>query len=1539
MKSSDALSAFHPVVRSWFERAFGEPSPPQTLGWPSISAGRSTLIVAPTGSGKTLAAFLWCINHLVEENIKESSHTRQDEAAAVPPAAPRKRSGEKRNKSVRVLYISPLKALNNDIHRNLEQPLRGIHEEAAAQGIHLPILRSAVRTGDTSQADRAAILRNPPDILITTPESLYLMLSSPRARYLFSDLHYVIVDEIHSISGNKRGVHLSLSLERLERAVAKSFVRIGLSATQRPLESIARFLGGQEWRDRKLVPRDVAIVDAGYRKKMDLEVVCVAPDFTNLPTDSIWSLIFPRLLEAIFTHRTTLVFVNNRRLAEQTAAKLNELLQGQEHTFNSYAVPRSNAPIQFQLTRTDLVVQAYHGSMSRTAREQMESDLKAGKLRVLVATSALELGIDIGSIDLVIQIQSPKGIARGLQRVGRSGHLVSATSKGRIYATHRHDLLEATVVARAMEEHEIEETHIPRDCLDVLAQQIVSMVSVEEWHAEDLFDLIRQSYCYNTLSEKIFKSVLGMIAGRYTNEAFRELRPRISWDKVHHTLSALPGSSHLAITNAGTIPDRGYFGIYLEDLKTKIGEVDEEFIYESRSGDTFFLGSNVWKMLSIDANRVIVGPAPGQPARMPFWRGEGIGRSFELGEKLGKFMDELAADSSRDAEWLRARFPVDAYGARNIIEYIRDQKTATRVLPTDRSIVVEGFRDEIGDPRIVVHSCFGRGVNGLLGLALSHQLKERLSIEIQMLYNDDGILFRCSDVERLPLDLFAGLSPSRAQELVLEELVGSPLFGALFRQNAERALLLPKARIGKRTPLWLQRLRAGDLLQIARTYDDFPIVIETIRDSLHDVLDFDHFKHVMDKIASGEIGIHTVQTELPSPFASTVLFDFIAVYMYERDQPKGAASNQYQALNRELLSQVVSLDSVKAVVKPDAVTRIEEQLQFVAETRRARSSEELLEILLRIGELTEAEIADRSSTRDARFKQQLEQRATIIPVSMGGNIFFVASEEAPVYLNIATVSPADLSALPLEYRTTPLQRSESLRFVIARTLHSHSPMTAEKIAARFAIDIGECDAILRSFPEEENIVHGDFIPDEISTQWCYRPNLDRIHHASISILRKEIKPSSIGDFTHFLSHWQHRHPSAQTSGENGLQGLLEQLEGYTLSSELWETEILPQRMHDYDPASLRAMSSKGEIVCAGTTAGKSQWIFRGDGACFLEEKEKSLEGLSPTGKVLYDFLSGNGASFLSDIRDGTTLSLAALNRAVAELFWRGLATNDVVDEVLGVKRYKTAGESPLPPERMILTNPRRNPLRSFAMASVRKALRTTPGWNGRWSLLHTRRVLGEKASPGEKAMRQAEQLLLRYGIVAREIAKREDNLLSWPLLALEFQKMELRGEIRRGYFIEGLSGMQFALPSAVELLRSLESEGSNANDERLLVVNACDPANPYGLGIDAGGQNLSSGIRISRLPLNHFVFEKGCPILWIENFGSRITTLADPAPEILRESLKQFVEYLRSSHRTKREIILEFCNGVRPTASPLAEIFRSAGFYRDRSQTMRLELR
>jgi ATP-dependent Lhr-like helicase len=1558
MENVDSLQKFHPVVRSWFKKTFGTPSPPQQLGWPSIAAGKHTLIVAPTGSGKTLAAFLWCINHLVVENIEDGAagdivrhldlSATEDNRTSSPP----NRAQSKSHRGVRVLYISPLKALNNDIHRNLEIPLKEILEEAHARKIPLNKIRSAVRTGDTTASERRSMLHDPPDILITTPESLYLMLTSPQTRKLFTSVRYVIVDEIHALSGNKRGVHLSLTLERLDHIAEHSPVRIGLSATQRPLDLIARFLGGQQWEKEKLVPRNVTIVDAGYKKEMDLKVICAARDFSDLPLDSIWPLIFPQLLQQIETHRTTLIFVNNRRLAERVAAQLNELLTNSEHTFNMYAVPHSSHQSPIGNRKSEIVVHAYHGSMSRTTRERLESELKAGTLKALVTTSALELGIDIGSIDLVVQIQSPKGIARGLQRVGRSGHLVSAQSKGRIYPTHREDLLESAVVAKEMNAHAIEHTHVPMNCLDVVAQQIVAMVSVEEWNVDELFDLLRQSYCYHTLTRNLLTNVLQMLAGRYTNEAFRELRARISWDKVRNTLSALPGSSRLAITNSGTISDRGYFGVYLDDKKTKIGEVDEEFIYESRAGDTFILGSNVWKMLDIDTNKVIVAPAPGQPARMPFWRGEGIGRTFELGLKIGEFLStgenflkkrSTLPESNNDnpsqkdfLSWLKTEYPIDSPSAWNLREYLETQLESTGTSPSHTTLVVEGFRDEIGDPRIVVHSCFGRSVNGLLGLVLLHQLKKRINIEVQMLYNDDGILLRCSDAERLPLDLFSELTPDEAQEIVLEELMMSPLFGGLFRQNAERAMLLPKLFPGKRTPLFLQRLRAGDLLQIARQYDDFPIVIETVREALNDVLDFEHFKEIVQKIETGEIQLHEVQTETPSPFAAGVLFDFAAVYMYEWDKPKRGVQESQQALNRELLSDIVDFTTVKPILRSDAVSKVVEHLQYIAPTRAARTPEELLEMLIRIGELSREEIAERSAGKTLTYAVQLLAQHSACSITLNGIEYLIASEEIPYYRAIALILPGSLKNLPGEIAATEFSRGDALQFIIARMLRSHGPLTTEFIAHRYDIDEDECREILSSLSNKEPIQHGKFSDNAIQDEWCYRPNLDRIHRASIALLRREIKPATMADFTNFLLQWQHRISSAQEIGDSAAIEIIEQLQALPLSAELWEPEILRQRIKRYDPAEIRALTSRGEAICIGTSSGKVQWILRGEGSAFLPEgNAETAESLSSSSQNVHNYLKENGASFLSDLRDGMNISLAALNKAIAELFWNGLITNDVFDEILHIKRFRTSEEDIFPDKRIALTNPRHNPLKFRAMKSVRAALKTVPGWNGRWSLTHSRNVFGSKLSPEERISRRAEQLLHRYGIVAREIVKREENLGPWPLLAMEFQKMELRGEIRRGYFVEGLSGMQFALPAAVETLRNIRSATS---DETPVVLNACDPANPYGSGIDLSG-TPSDSLRMMRVPSNYLVVYKGVPIVWIENYGARVSTIAETNIELLRQCLTQFVEHLRSVRSHEHDAItIEHWNNLRPTENPAAEILRSIGFYRDRVQTMRLEL-
>lgn len=1536
--SSPILEQFHPIVRSWFTAAFGPPSPPQEKGWPSIAAGNHTLIVAPTGSGKTLAAFLWCINHLVEENIARPP--LDIDQPPVPGKRKRTTPTQQGADGIRVLYVSPLKALNNDIHRNLELPLNGIHAEAERAGITMAPIRSAVRTGDSTQTERNRMLKHPPDILITTPESLYLMLSSEKARPLFRTVQYVIVDEIHAISNTKRGVHLSVTLERLEHLVrrasngTRSFVRIGLSATQRPLEPVAQFLAGMERNGTTWAPRPVSIIDAGYRKQADLKVICVARDFAEMPMDSIWSLIYPQLVELIRAHRTTLVFVNNRRLAERLAARLNDILDGAEDMTNNYAVPFYNKKrfpetVPVPAEGRELSIFAYHGSMSRTVREQLESDLKHGRLRALITTSALELGIDIGTVDLVVQIQSPKGIARGLQRVGRSGHLVHANSKGRLFVTHREDLVECAVVAQGMQEHAIERTIIPQNCLDVLAQQIVAMTGFEEWQTDELYDLLRGSYCYRSLTEPAYHSVLEMLSGRFTNEAFRELRARLVWNKLHNTLSPLPGSSLLAVMNAGTIPDRGYFGVYLEDQKTKVGEVDEEFIYESRAGDTFILGSNVWRMTEIDANKVIVAPAPGQPARMPFWRGEGIGRTYELGVRIGEFIEQLSAAPRDEQEAIVRAMPVDHHAVRNIIDYLDEQKDATGVIPTHRSLVVEGFRDDVGDPRIVVHSCYGKGVNGLLGIVLSSVLRRRLGIDVQMLYNNDGILFRCSDAERLPLDLFTDLTPEDAQQIILEEIPLAPIFGALFRQNAERALLLPKGSPGKRRPFFLQRLKSADLLQIVRQYNDFPIVIETVRECLTDVLDLAHFREVINGITSGAIAVHTVNTEAPSPFASTVLFDFAAVYMYEWDDPKQTAQQQFAMVNRELLSEVVDLEAARTVVRSDAVQRVEEQLQFTASTRRARTAEELMEVFLRLGELTPDELRERSG--DTRFIADLQHRGIIIPVTIGTASYFILTEELPLYRPLSRIDEAIESLIPEQFRTMHFEREESLRYLLLRMLRTHGPLTLRMMSARFGVDDRDIHELLHALPASENLVHGRLTDSTDEAQWCYRPNLDRIHRASLSLLRKEIVPATIADVTRFLLRWQHRHTETIGTTPEDLSQMMDAFQGLALPSEVWEAEVLRTRFRHYDGAMLRQLTQRGEYFCIGTDAGRSYWVMRSEGAMFTPLANS--EGLSAPERAILDFIKENGASFLSDIRENTPYSLAAINRALSELFWRGLVTNDAAKEVLSIRRYRpTDGE--LPAERIEIVNPRRNPLKATAMRSVRTALKETPGWSGRWSLVHTKSVLGPAADEKDRIHRQAQQLLMRYGIVAREIAKREENLVPWSLMAMEFQRMEMRGELRRGYFVEGLSGMQFALPEAVRMLDEVKAK--KPGTEPVVLLNACDPANPYGPGIDHGIAP-EAGARSSRIAGNYLILDHGTPVAWLENYGSRIYYNAF-TPAVVA-GLLAFVEHLRTGYPERTDITVEYCNGRRPSETDAGEKLRAVGFYRDKVQTMRLDLR
>ncbi len=985
---------------------------------------------------------------------------------------------------------------------------------------------------------------------------------------------------------------------------------------------------------------------------------------------------------------------------------------------------------------------------------------------------------------------------------------------------------------------------------------------------------------------------------------------------MNNILRPLPGSGQLAITSGGTISDRGYFGVYLGDGKTKVGEVDEEFVYESRTGDTFILGTSVWRMMNIDANKIMVEPAPGQPARMPFWRGEGIGRSYELGRKVGEFRREMAGHINAPdcLNWLGKEFPIDSRSAWNIQEYFRKQQDVAGIIPHDRQLVVEGFRDEIGDPRIVVHSPFGRRVNGLLGLVCSRRLQQRIAVEPQMLYNDDGVLLRCSDADELPLDFLDGLTLREAEEIILTDLLSSPLFGGQFRQNAARALLMPKMAPGKRTPLWLQRLRAKDLLQVARQVEDFPIIIETVRDVLNDVLDFEHFREVIKEMEDRTINLRTVHTEVPSPFAASLLFDFIAVYMYEWDQPREDRLSQYLSINRELLSEVVKLEEVSALLKPEAIEQVESHLQHTAPGYMARSPEELMEILVRIGDLSEDEIALRSATGTLELLQRLAGNKRAVQMEIGNERRWIAGEETELYASLAN--------------------DRSATHVVRRFMQYHGPVSVGTLVRRFGFTIQRVEQLLGAIATREELVQGRFrqTTDVTGAEWCYRPTLERIHRTTLTILRKEIQPCTMEEFTSFLLRWQHLHPETHLVGHEGIEQCAEQLQGLALPSEIWERDILRGRIRSYTSEGLDRITSSGNIVWTGAGAGKLRIILRGEGGLYLASPTDEIEAsFSESAKRVLAYLRKHGASFLNDVRDGTKLSLAALNNGIAELFWNGMITNDVLAEVMGVKRpARQQGETSI--ERIELLNPHRNPRRGRAMQTVRRALKQVPGWNGRWSLVHLPGVMGEAVPIEEQASLQAMQLLERYGILAREFWRRED-LLSWPLLASELQRMEMRGEIRRGYFVEGLSGMQYALPEAAGELRRVRS--LHATKPVTVLINACDPANPFG-----GGIQLRLGeepIRFSRLPGNYIGFIDGKPVLLIEGYGSRLTIASDAEPGLARELLQKFLEMakLPQPMRPFKEVIVEYCNEQRPTQSLMEPLLRSLGFSRDSNQRMR----
>ncbi len=1406
----DPLGPFSAETRTWFERTFAEATPAQALGWPAIATGEHTLIQAPTGSGKTLAAFLYGI----------------DKLNPTP--------GE----GLRLLYVSPLKALNYDIERNLRGPLAGLRSD----------LRVAVRTGDTPQKERQRMLRQPPDILITTPESLFLMLTS-QARRILGGVETLILDEVHAVAGTKRGAHLALSVERLERLAEKPkpLQRIGLSATQRPLEEIGRFVSGG---------REIRLVDAGRSKELDLEIVVPLDDMT-VPEEgsynSVWPSIYPEILKLVSEHRSTIVFVNNRRLAERLALRLNDL-----------ANEGTDGPVRE-------IARAHHGSLAREQRLEVEELLKKGEIPCLVATSSLELGIDMGAVDLVIQVESPKSVARGLQRIGRAGHELGAVSKGRIFPKYRADLLEAAVVAKQMREGAIEETVIPRNPLDVLAQQVVAICADEEIEVDELHRLVRRAYPFADLSRVQLENVLDMLAGRYPSDEFAELRPRIVWDRSGGLVRGRQGARRLAVTNAGTIPDRGLFGVHLVDSGGRVGELDEEMVYEARAGQTFLLGASTWRIEEITRDRVLVSPAPGVPGAVPFWRGEGVGRPYELGEAVGAVSRELAAlPDGKAKDKLRDEHALDVRAAQNLLQFLSEQAAATGVVPSDRTIVVERFRDEIGDWRLCVLTPFGARVHAPWALALAARVRESLGVDANAIWSDDGIAIHLPDADAAPPSDLVAIEPEEIEELVVNEVGDSALFGARFRENAARALLIPRRRPDQRTPLWQQRLKAQSLLQVARKYPAFPVVLETYRECLQDVFDLPSLKRLLQGLRTRQIDLVDVETPSASPYSASLLFDYVANYMYEDDTPPAERRAQALSLDRELLRELLGQEELRELLDPDAVHEVEQQLRG-----DPRSPDELHDLLrlrgdLAVGEFDEAQAA------------VLETERRAVRARVAGEERLIAVEDAGRYRDALGVMPP--SGLPDVY----LEGGERpLRALVVRYAKGRGPFTTAQANKRFGIDV---ESVLHELEREELLVRGELRPGGTEREWCDPEVLRRLRRASLAVLRKEVEPAEQAALGRFLPSWHGVDRRAT------LREALVPLQALALPVSLWESEVLPRRVHGYAPAQLDQLCASGEVVWVGAGLDRVALYFREDAPVLGQ-----IAGAEPPEGELHDRIRaalGGGALFWFDLVAETGLETEQALPALWDLVWAGEVTNDAWQPLRAGRRYG-------------VPKPERRPRRF----SRRRAAEIT-ATQGRWS--RTERLFSGQR-PDRRAL--AELLLERQGIVTRDGVRAEGISGGFGAVYGDLKALETLGLCRRGYFVEGLGGAQFALGGAVERLRELRPrEGDELDD---LVLAAADPAQPYGATLPWPKREGAG--RAARVAGAQVVLLGGEPALFVERGGRSLVPLREPDETWLRPALAALVEHVRARGGKKRLAVERF-DGEPVTESEAMPLLVEAGF-------------
>jgi ATP-dependent Lhr-like helicase len=1406
------LAVFNPGTRKWFERAFAAPTPAQSLAWPAIASGENVLVQAPTGSGKTLAAFLYGIDRLT--------------------AAP----GE----GLRLLYVSPLKALNYDVERNLRGPLAGLQST----------LTVGVRTGDTSAKERRDMLKTPPDILITTPESLFLLLTS-QGREMLRSVETLILDEVHAVAGTKRGAHMALSVERLERLVARPLQRIALSATQRPMEEIGRFVSGG---------RPIRLVDAGHRKELDLQVVVPIEDMRELVatvgetdqlpgtgaeggTTSIWPSIYPEILRLVEEHRSTIVFVNNRRLAERLALRLNELSEKD-------------------------IARAHHGSLAREQRLVVEEDLKAGRIPCLVATSSLELGIDMGAVDLVIQVESPKSVARGLQRIGRSGHTLEATAKGRIFPKFRSDLLECAVVTRAMRDGEIEETKIPRNPLDVLAQQVVAIVADEELTVDELHELVKHAYPFSDLSRVQLENVLDMLAGRYPSDEFAELRPRIVWDRSAGVIRGREGARRLAVTNAGTIPDRGLFGVHLVDGGGRVGELDEEMVYEARAGQTFLLGASSWRIEEITRDRVLVSPAPGVPGAVPFWKGEGVGRPYELGEKIGRTSRELVGLAPAKAEkQLVEEHYLDARAAKNLLKFLREQEDATGAVPSDRTIVVERFRDEIGDWRVCILSPFGGRVHAPWAMALTAKLRESHGVDAQSIWSDDGISLHFPDSDAPPATEDLLVDPDEIEDLVVAEVGSTALFGARFRENAARSLLIPRRRPGQRTPLWQQRLKSQSLLEVARRYGSFPVVLETYRECLQDVFDLPALKKLLQGLKTRQIDLVDVETATASPFSSSLLFDYIATYMYEDDTPPAERRAHALSLDRDLLKELLGQEELRDLLDADAVDEVERQLRGEPKTPDHLHDQLRLRGDLRAGEYDEA------------FAAPLVEERRALVVRIAGEERLIAAEDAGRYRDaLGVMPPGGLPDVFLE------GGPESLRQLVLRFAKGRGPFTTEQASERFGLDV---EPVLRELEAAELLVRGELRPGGTEREWCDPEVLRRLRRASLAALRREVEPVEQAALARFLPGWQ-------GVGRRGtLREALVPLQGLPLPVALWESEVLPRRVAGYRPEQLDQLCATGELVWVGAGLDRVAVYFREDAPVI----GKPPAAPEPDGEVHETIRSAlaSSAEFWFDLLAATGLEAEQALPALWDLVWSGEVTNDAWQPLRAGRRYGVP---------KVQRRPRR-----FSRARAAGITAT----QGRWS--RTERLFA--GTPDRRAL--AELLLERQGIVTRDGVRGEGIPGGYGAVYAELRALETLGLCRRGYFVEGLGGAQFALGGAVERIRDLRER--DEREPQAVVLAAADPAQPYGSALP--WPKRADG-RAARVAGARVVLIDGDAALYVERGGKSLVPLRDPEEEWLRVALAALVEFVQGGGA--KRLAVERFDSKPLTDSEVMPLLIEAGF-------------